>query len=137
MDSKIELVNENKNNIRSNEMKKNISIIVICLMALMTCSFAEGKHGTEVKQLRNEHKVTQKAENTAFRETLAGKTHEERVALKTEHRSTQQKENQDFRTQMEAKKAQWKAEKELKKANKLQKRGTDNTAAPSSETVGQ
>jgi len=111
MENKIVNVNENKNNKGSNYMKKNISIVVICLLALMTTSFAAGKNGTEIKQLRANHKITQQTENAAFRGTLAGKTKAERTALKAEHRATQQSENTEFKSQMEAKKAAWKAEK--------------------------
>lgn len=103
-----------KNNLKiegRNIMRKNLVIMMICLVGLASLSYAEGKHGAEIKQLREQHKLTQKSENATFKASLVGKTKEERVALKAAHRATQQKENEEFKAQMETKKAQWQAEK--------------------------
>ncbi len=118
MEERTMIVGENKEIERSIYMMKKIGLVMICLIALSAVSFAEGKHGAEIKGLRAEHKATQQAENASFRESLKGKTAEERTALKAEHRTQQQAENQEFKAQMEAKKAAWKAEREQKKAAK-------------------
>jgi hypothetical protein len=116
MENRIQIVSENKILERSFYMRKNLSVLFIGLMVLTTCSFAAGKHGAEIKQLRADQKNTQKAENISFRESLQGKSQEEKAALIAAHRATQQQENQEFKAQMEAKKAQWKADKDARQA---------------------
>lgn len=131
MEQVIETIQNNKNLERINIMKKNTIIIAICLLSLMACSFAEGKNGTVIKNLRAQHKLTQQKENAEFKASLAGKTKEERTALKAAHRATQQAENQEFRAQMEAKKAEI-------KATKTEQETEQNTNSDSSsETVSQ
>jgi len=115
-------------------MKKQVAIAIVCALVLSTVSFAEGKHGAEVKGLRTEHKNTQKAENVSFRGSLKGKSAEERAALKAEHRTTQQNENKEFKAQMETKKADWKSQKAQRQAKKASKTTVPAESAPSSGT---
>jgi hypothetical protein len=139
MEQVIGTIQNNKNLERINIMKKNTIIIAICLLSLMACSFAEGKNGTIIKNLRTQHKITQQKENAEFKASLAGKTKEERTALKAAHRATQQAENQEFKAQMEAKKAEMKAAKTQQETeqNTNQETEQNTNSDSSSETVSQ
>jgi hypothetical protein len=123
-------------------VKRALVLAVAAVFAAGTLAFAQGgrpeyKAGKkeakgEMKAFRHQQKAEtkafrhqQKAENKAFKESLAGKTGQERSDAIVEHKNAQKAENREFRAQQ---KSENKAEKDRIKSE-LDARKAAATAA--------